>query len=135
MTSKLTYEGGLRTVATHIQSGTIIETDAPVDNHGKGERFSPTDLVATALASCMMTLMGIAARTHSINIDGTTAEVEKIMKADPRRIGEVKVKLTFPAGQQYSDKEKKILEHAAITCPVYLSLNEECKKTVDFVWP
>jgi uncharacterized OsmC-like protein len=112
----------------------VIETDAPVDNHGKGERFSPTDLVATALASCMMTLMGIAARTYSINIDGTTAEVEKIMKADPRRIGEVRVKLTFPSEQQYTDKEKKILEHAAITCPVYLSLNEECKKTVEFGW-
>ena len=135
MTSKVIYHGDLRTEAVHLKSGTIIETDAPIDNKGKGERFSPTDLVATALASCMATLMGIAARTHSIDIDGMACEVEKIMVADPRRIGEVKVRLTMPPSGSYSDKEKKILEHAALTCPVYLSLHPECKKTVDFLWP
>src|ERR1700750_2684903 len=100
MTSTVIYEGDLHTVARHLQSGTEIETDAPVDNQGKGERFSPTDLVATALGSCMATLMGIAARTHNINMDGATFEVEKIMAADPRRISEIKVNVQFPAGQQ-----------------------------------
>lgn len=134
MTSKVVYNGGLRTTATHLSSGTNIETDAPVDNQGKGERFSPTDLVATALASCMFTIMGIAARTHGIDIDGMSCEVEKIMTACPRRIGEVKINISFPAGIQYSDKEQKILEHAALTCPVFLSLHEDVKKTISFQW-
>ena len=134
MTSKVIYEGGLRTVATHIKSGSKIETDAPVDNKGKGERFSPTDLVATALASCMCTIMGIAANTHGINIDGVACEVEKIMTESPRKIGEVKVNVVFPQNSSYTDKERKILEHAALTCPVFLSLHPDCKKTVDFVW-
>lgn len=135
MTSKITYTGGLRTVATHLRSGSVIETDAPVDNHGKGERFSPTDLVATALASCMATTMGIAANTHSIDIDGMECEVEKIMVPDPRRIGEIKVNLYFPKTKSYNDKEKKILEHTALTCPVIESLHTDCKKTVLFIWP
>jgi uncharacterized OsmC-like protein len=135
MTSKVVYKGDLRTEATHLRSNTIIETDAPIDNNGKGERFSPTDLVAAALASCMCTLMGIAARTHSINIDGTECEVEKIMVPNPRRIGEIKVSLHFPKEQSYSDKDKKILEHAALTCPVFESLHPDCKKSVSFLWP
>ncbi len=135
MTSKVVYEGNLRTIATHLKSGTVIETDAPTDNNGKGERFSPTDLVATALASCMCTLMGIAANTHHINIDGIVCEVEKIMAANPRRIAEVKVQVQMPVTQTYSDKEKTILERAALTCPVYLSLHEACKKSVEFIWP
>ncbi len=135
MTSKVIYTGELRTVATHLRSGTVIETDAPIDNNGKGERFSPTDLVATALASCMCTLMGIAGRTHNINIDGTECEIEKIMVPNPRRIGEIKVNVRFPMTQTYTDKEKKILEHAAITCPVFESLHPDCKKTVLFLWP
>lgn len=135
MTSTVVYEGDLRTEAVHIQSGTTIETDAPIDNNGKGERFSPTDLVATALASCMCTLMGIAGRTHSINIDGTRCDVQKIMVPNPRRIGEIKIDLHFPKGQVYDDKQKKILEHAALTCPVFESLHPDCKKTVSFLWP
>lgn len=135
MTSKVIYEGELRTVATHLKSGTVIETDAPPDNQGKGERFSPTDLVATALGSCMLTIMGIAARTHNINIEGTSCDIEKIMGTDPRRIVEIKANLTLPANQNYSDKEKKILEHAALTCPVIESLHPDCKKTVSFIWP
>lgn len=135
MTSKVVYKGELRTEATHLRSGSIVETDAPPDNNGKGERFSPSDLVATALASCMMTIMGIAAGTHNMNIDGTECEVEKIMVPDPRRIGEIKVKMTLPKGQSYNEKEKKILEHAALTCPVFESLHADCKKTVDFIWP
>ncbi len=134
MTSKVLYEGDLRTVATHLQSGTVVETDAPVDNQGKGERFSPTDLVATALASCMMTLMGIAARTHKIDIDKASCEVTKIMVANPRKIGEIKVDIRFPESASFSDKEKSILEHAALTCPVYLSLHPEVRKSVNFFW-
>lgn len=135
MTSKVVYTGSLRTEATHLASGSIIETDAPVDNQGRGERFSPTDLVATALASCMTTIMGIAARTHNINIDGTSCEVTKIMVANPRRIGEIVVSIHFPTTEQYDDKQKKILEHAALTCPVIESLHPDCKKTVSFIWP
>ena len=134
MTSKVIYQGDLRTVATHLKSGTTIETDAPLDNKGKGERFSPTDLMATSLASCMITIMGIAARTHGIDIDDVTCDIEKIMVAEPRKIGEIKANLSFPKQQKYTDKEKKILEHAAITCPVYLSLNDDIKKTVSFDW-
>lgn len=134
MTSKVIYEGNLRTVATHLQSGTQIETDAPVDNKGKGERFSPTDLVATALASCMCTLMGIAANTHDISIEGIVCEVEKIMAANPRRIAEIKVTVKMPNTTSYSDKEKLILERAAITCPVYMSLHPDCLKSVTFHW-
>lgn len=134
MTSTVVYKGELRTVATHIASGTVIETDAPVDNQGKGERFSPTDLVATALATCMCTIMGIAARAHQIDIDGVSCEIQKIMVADPRRIGEIIVDLHFPVSNSYDDKQKKILEHAAMTCPVFQSLHPDLKKTVSFHW-
>lgn len=133
MTSTVIYEGDLRTVATHLKSGTVIETDAPVDNHGKGERFSPTDLVATALASCMCTLMGIAANTHHINLGKIACTVEKIMAANPRRIGEINIEITL-SNATYSDKEKKILETAAMTCPVFESLHPALKKNVSFHW-
>lgn len=135
MTSTVIYEGDLRTVATHVQSGTVIETDAPVDNQGKGERFSPTDLVATALASCMCTIMGIAARTHHIHIEGIICEVEKVMTTNPRRIGEIKVNIIFPKTAKIEEKYRTILERAALTCPVYESLHPECKKSVLFIWP
>lgn len=134
MTAKIIYNGELRTTSTHIQSGTIVETDAPVDNQGKGERFSPTDLVASALGSCMMTIMGIAARTHGINIDGSSCEITKIMASNPRRIGEIQVTILMKGQNVYADKERAILEHAAVTCPVYLSLNSDLKKTVNFHW-
>jgi uncharacterized OsmC-like protein len=135
MTSTVVYSGELRTVANHLASGTTIETDAPTDNQGKGERFSPTDLVATALASCMGTIMGIAARTHNINIDGTRFEVTKVMAQNPRRIGEIVVDIHFPPACQYSDKERTLLERAALTCPVFESLHPDCQKTVQFLWP
>lgn len=135
MTSQIVYTGQLRTEATHVHSGSRIETDAPTDNLGRGERFSPTDLVATALGSCMLTVMGIASRTHHINMDGTRIDIEKIMIADPlRRIGEIRVNFHFPEDIVYSDKDKKILELAALTCPVYLSLHPDTKKTVHFNW-
>jgi putative redox protein len=126
------YLGDLRTEATHVQSGTKIITDAPTDNQGKGEAFSPTDLLIEALTSCMLTIMGIAARTHGINIDNTRASVTKIMEANPRRIGEILIAFKFPG--EYSDKEKKILEQACFACPVSISLHPDLKKTVDFGW-
>lgn len=135
MTSSIVYKGKLRTEMTHLQSGSVVETDAPTDNQGNGERFSPTDLVATALGSCMLTIMGIAARTHEINMDGTQVNITKIMQANPRRIGEVVVEMTLKGQEKFSDKEKQILEQAAFTCPVYLSLHEEVKKTISFKWP
>lgn len=135
MTSQVIYKGELRTVATHLQSGSVIETDAPLDNHGKGERFSPTDLVATALASCMGTVMGILARTHNFNIDGTRFDVEKVMVANPRRIGEIKINITFPKEQKYDEKQRSMLQKAAMTCPVLESLHPDCQKTILFIWP
>jgi uncharacterized OsmC-like protein len=135
MTARIIYKGDLRTEATHLQSNTMIETDAPKDNQGKGERYSPTDLVATALGSCMLSIMGIAARTHEIELIDTQLDIEKIMIADPqRRIGEIKVDFHFPNGIVYSEKEKTILEKAAMTCPVFLSLGENVIKTVKFHW-
>lgn len=128
-TAHTIYLGNLRTKATHLQSGTEIITDAPIDNQGKGEAFSPTDLVATALGSCMMTIMGIAARTHGFNVDGTRLRITKIMKSDPRRIGEVVIDLDFPK-IEYTEKQKKILQISAETCPVALSLHPDLKQTV-----
>ncbi len=133
-TIETVYQGTLRTQATHVQSGTAILTDAPVDNQGKGEAFSPTDLLAAALGSCMLTIMGIAAKQHQLNIDNTTCSITKIMAAEPpRRVGEIVVNLKFPE-TNYTEKDKKILEKAALTCPVYLSLHPDIKKTVDFGW-
>ncbi|MEJ7828929.1 MAG: OsmC family protein, partial [Segetibacter sp.] len=131
MTSQITYEGNLRTVATHLQSGTVIETDAPTDNQGKGERFSPSDLVATALGNCMLTIMGIKARDMNVDLEGTKIDVTKIMVADPRRIGEIKVIFNFPGTLTIDEKQKTILERAAMTCPVIESLNADLKKSVE----
>ncbi|MNU24806.1 OsmC-like protein [compost metagenome] len=134
MTSKIIYTGNLRTEASHLQSGHTIETDAPVDNKGKGERFSPTDLVATALGSCMLTIMGIAAENHQINIVGTTCDITKRMAENPRRIGGITVALNVTGQDSYSSKEKMILERAALTCPVMESIHPEIEKIVTFSW-
>ena len=132
--SKVKYLGELRTEAIHLQSSTIINTDAPKDNHGKGEAFSPTDIVATALASCMISIMGIVAMKEGIvSVTGAEAEVTKVMYAEPRRIGEVHIRITFPKNK-YSEKEKKIYEHAAYTCPVAKSLHPDIKQLIEFVW-
>jgi putative redox protein len=131
-TIETVYKGDLRTEATHVQSGTKIITDAPVDNQGKGEAFSPTDLLSASLGSCMLTIMGITARTHGIDINDTKCAITKIMSANPRQVSEIVINLQFP--HQYSEKEMKILENAALTCPVYLSLNADLKKTVNFGW-
>lgn len=133
MTSKVLYQGDLRTTATHLKSGNQIITDAPTDNHGKGETFSPTDLVATALASCMLTVMGIKAGKMDLNMDGASADITKIMASDPRRIAEVKIQIQMPAGD-FSDKDKKILENTARTCPVSNSVSADMVQAVEFVW-
>ena len=125
------YQGELRTLAKHLLSGTEILTDAPPDNQGKGEYFSPTDLVATALGSCMITVMGIAARNHAIDIDGTTAKIIKVMASDPRRIAEIHVELTLPH-DKYTDKDKAILEKTARLCQVANSLHPELKQIISF---
>jgi putative redox protein len=133
-TSTVLYKGELRTEAIHLQSNAKIYTDAPKDNHGKGEAFSPTDLVATALASCMISIMGIVALKEGItHVEGTIAEVTKVMVADPRRISEIQIKMTFPK-KNFSEKEKKMYEHAALTCPVAKSLHPEINQVIEFVW-
>jgi uncharacterized OsmC-like protein len=132
MTSKVTYLGDLRTSSIHIQSGSEIISDAPVDNNGKGEAFSPTDTVANALASCMMTIMGIKARDLNVDFKGSTAEVTKIMNAEPRRIGAIEI--VFEMQGVTESKDKTILERSAMTCPVFLSLNDAIEKRITFNW-
>jgi putative redox protein len=125
------YKGNLRTSASHLASGNTIISDAPVDNNGRGEAFSPTDLVCAALGSCMMTIMGIVANRSNINIDGTEIETTKIMAPDPRRIVEIILTFKMPSNN-YTDKEKAMLENAARTCPVALSLHPDIKQSVTF---
>ncbi|RED26392.1 putative OsmC-like protein [Flavobacterium cutihirudinis] len=132
MTSKVTYLGDLRTSSIHVQSGSEIISDAPVDNNGKGEAFSPTDTVANALASCMMTIMGIKARDMQVDFVGSTAEVTKIMNAEPRRIGAIEI--VFEMNGVADEKSRTILERAAMTCPVFLSLSSEIEKKITFNW-
>lgn len=133
MTSKVTYLGNLRTECEHLRSSANFITDAPVDNEGKGEAFSPTDTVATALASCMFTIIGIKARDHKLNVEGAVAEVTKTMDSNPRRISGIKIAITFP--EVYSEKEQKILERAAKTCPVLYSLHPEIELDISFLYP
>jgi putative redox protein len=129
--AEITYEGALRCNARHLRSGQEIVTDAPPDNQGKGEAFSPTDLMSTSLGVCMVTIMGIAARTHGMNIDGTRMKISKVMAADPRRVSEVHVEFFMPP-IRYSEKEQHILEQAAINCPVAKSLHPDLKQKVLF---
>jgi putative redox protein len=128
-TAKTKYLGDMRTEIVHLRSGSLITTDAPVDNKGKGENFSPTDMVASALGSCIFTIMGIAAREHAFSIGGSTCTITKIMTENPRRIGEIKIEFDFTVNE-YSDKQKKILEYCVKTCPVALSLNKEIFQNV-----
>lgn len=130
----IVYQGELRCALTHEPSGTVIHTDAPKDNHGKGESFSPTDLVAAALGSCMLTIMGITARKLGISIDGTQVSVMKEMVTTPvRRIGALKVVIDVPTAGLDSE-QKKALEHAAFTCPVHESLHPDVAKPTEFRW-
>jgi len=131
-TSKVTYLGDLRTSSVHLQSGNQIITDAPTDNNGKGEAFSPTDMVANSLATCMLTVMGIKARDLEVDFSGSTAEVTKVMAADPRRIAEIHI--VFQMNLKADDKTKTILERTGMTCPVHYSLHPEIKKEIIFNW-
>ncbi|MBG44058.1 MAG: osmotically inducible protein OsmC [Aequorivita sp.] len=131
-TAKVTYLGNLRAENEHLKSGNKFITDAPTDNNGKGEAFSPTDTVATGLANCMITVMGIKARDLQVNMDGTTAIVTKTMAADPRRISKIEVILDFPAGIE--ENARKILENTARTCPVLYSLHPNIEKVITFNW-
>jgi uncharacterized OsmC-like protein len=131
-TSNITYVGDLRTVCIHLQSGTQILTDAPTDNHGKGEAFSPTDLVATALGSCMVSIMGIKSKDLNIDLKDSTVSITKIMQSEPRKIAKIEVILNMSI--ETSEKNKTILERAAMTCPVLLSLHPDIEKDVVFNW-
>ena len=132
MTSRVTYLGDLRTSSMHLQSGSEIISDAPLDNNGKGEAFSPTDTVANALASCMLTVMGIKARDMGVSLTGSVAEVTKSMQAEPRRISGIKV--VFTMNSDADEKAKTILERIALTCPVHQSLHPDIVKDVTFNW-
>ena len=132
-TAKIVYEGGLRTKAVHLRSSREILTDAPPDNNGKGDAFSPTDLLCTSLGCCMVTIMGILAEKKGIDITGTGIEVTKIMGTEPRRVTGIEVEFTMPS-KHYSEKEKQMLEHAARTCPVAYSLHPDIKQEIRFHW-
>jgi len=132
-TFEIKYKGDLRTTAIHLDSGSEISTDAPKDNHGLGETFSPTDMVCTALASCILTIMAIAVEKDNIDIKGTTAVVKKTMGTNPRRIAKIDIDLTFP--REYDQKTKTILERAAYNCPVHHTLSETVEKNISFTYP
>ena len=134
MTSSIIYKGDLRTEAIHLHSQSIVETDAPLDNQGLAQRFSPTDLVATALGSCMMTIMGIKARDMQIDLTDMKIDIQKHMKSEPRRIGAIDVTFTFPASLQLDEKQRTILQNAALTCPVAKSLDPAIEQNVVFNW-
>lgn len=131
-TSKVTYLGNLRTECEHLKSGNTYITDAPTDNNGKGEAFSPTDTVATGLANCMLTVMGIKARDLQVTLDGSTAMVTKTMASDPRRISKIEIVMQLPAN--IGHKHQKILENTGYTCPVHQSLHPDIEKEIEFKW-
>jgi putative redox protein len=133
MTSTVVYTGGLRTTCTHLRSGNHFETDAPVDNNGKGERFSPTDLMATSLATCMITVMGIKARSMGLDLNDVRIEVLKIMKADPRRVGGIELTFHIPDDLKIIDeKTKSVLKHTGDTCPVIKSIHPDIEVKVNW---
>ncbi len=131
---KTIYLGNLRTEAEHLDSGSKLITSAPKDNNGDGLLFSPTDLFATSLGSCMLTIIGMTARTYGFNIDGTTITTEKIMGTNPRRVVELRLDIKFPEGMKYSQKEKTLIINSAKTCPVANSIDPAIKKVVNFIW-
>ncbi|MEY2587903.1 MAG: hypothetical protein RLY11_1752 [Bacteroidota bacterium] len=134
MTSTVTYTGDLRTLASHLQSGSTLETDAPTDNQGKGERFSPTDLIGTSLAACILTTMAIRAKQLEGKLKGVVTQTEKIMSAAPRRISGINITFHWPAENSYTEEERTILEDIAWTCPVKESIHPDIKLTIDFNW-
>ena len=134
MTATIQYEGNLRCNARHLQSNSLIETDAPTDNQGKGERFSPTDLVCTALATCMITTMAMKATDMGIELKDTTVNIQKHMASDPRRIAKIDVELTFPATLKLEDKDKIILQRVGDNCPVIKSLHLDVMINASYNW-
>ena len=134
MTASVVYEGHLRCTATHLQSGTAIETDAPTDNKGKGERFSPTDMVCVALGTCAITTMGIKAQDMGIELAGTTIDIQKHMVSDPRRIGKIDVVIRFPETLNLSEKDRVILERVGNNCPVVKSLSPDVNIHLVYEW-
>jgi putative redox protein len=133
MTASVVYEGGLRTTCTHLRSGNSFETDAPVDNNGKGERFSPTDLMATSLGTCMITVMGIKARAMGFDLNGIKIDVEKLMKADPRRVSGINLRFYIPDTlKDVDEKKREILKQTGITCPVQLSIHPDIEVNIDW---
>lgn len=132
MTSLVTYLGELRTTSTHLQSGTQILSDAPTDNHGKGEAFSPTDLVANSLGTCMISIMAIKSKDLNVDLVGSTVEITKVMQSEPRKIAKIIATLNMSVAAD--DKTKTILERAAMTCPVFLSLHPDIEKEITFNW-
>lgn len=134
MTASVVYEGHLRCKATHNQSGTSIETDAPTDNRGKGERFSPTDMVCVALGTCAITTMGIKAQDMGIELGGATIDIQKYMVSDPRRIGKIEVTMRFPKTLNLSEKDRTILERVGNTCPVFKSLSPDVELDLTYEW-
>ena len=133
MTSTIIYKGNLRCEATHIQSSTVIETDAPTDNKGKGEKFSPTDLLCVSLATCVLTTMGIKAMDMNIDLNNATMEVTKHMASEPRRVGKIVIKVSLPK-LDLSDKDKTVLERAGNHCPVMKSLHPDVEKEIEYIW-
>ena len=129
---EIKYQGNLRTIATHLDSGSEIRTDAPKDNHGLGQTFSPTDMVCSALASCILTIMAIAVEKNNVDIKGTKAMVKKTMGNNPRRIAEIQIDIVFP--KEYDSKTKTILEKAAYNCPVHNTLSETVEKNISFTY-
>jgi uncharacterized OsmC-like protein len=134
MTSEIIYKGELRTDCKHLQSGVVIETDAPTDNKGKGSHFSPTDLIATALGGCIITTMAIKTEDWNLDLAGTKLEITKVMNAEPRRIGEIKIDIYFPKNLNADDKQKAILERIAHICPVAKSLHPALVQTINFFY-
>ena len=129
---EIKYQGSLRTIATHLDSGSEISTDAPKDNHGLGQTFSPTDMVCSALASCILTIMAIAVEKNNVDIKGTKAMVKKTMGNNPRRIAKIEIDIVFP--KEYDSKTKTILERAAYNCPVHHTLSETVEKNISFTY-
>lgn len=134
ITSTIQYEGELHTTAVHLRSGEAIVTDAPVDNMGKGAAFSPTDLLATSLACCALTTMGIVANKNGINVDGASAEITKHMASDPRRVDKIDLLIKMPSDKSYTPEQKSLMEHTAFNCPVAKSLHTDLVQNVVFQW-
>lgn len=134
MTSQVIYKGELRTLASHLQSGSTIETDAPTDNHGMGARFSPTDLIGTSLASCMLTTMAIKAKDLESKLKGVSVNTEKFMQANPRRISRIDIHFNWPDGISFTEDEKKILDEIALSCPVKESIHPDIILNIIYNW-